>query len=74
MAKKTLAVLKDTEMQWFHERPDTKQMNEAVIVDEEWMKPQRAAAAGLLQRATAVRFKLSSLDYKQRNSPKTVQI
>lgn len=35
IAKQTLAVLKDTEMQWFHERPDTKQMNETVIVDEE---------------------------------------
>lgn len=32
---KTLAVLKDTEMQWFHEKPDTKQMSEAVIVGDE---------------------------------------
>lgn len=35
IAEQTLAVSKDTEIQWFHERPDTNQMNEAVIVDEE---------------------------------------
>lgn len=31
---KTLAVLNDTEMQCFHEKPDTKQMSEAVIVGD----------------------------------------